>query len=68
MKFTYTRCRLNTTDSADDEHRGARNMYRIGINIYEKRIVPRVGYLQEKKKINLHITENTKYFHCNCNF
>ena len=36
MKFTYTRCRLNTTDSADDEHRGARNMYRIGINIYEK--------------------------------
>ena len=47
MKFTYTRCRLNTTDSADDEHRGARNMYRIGINIYEKRIVLQVGNLQE---------------------
>jgi len=30
---------VNTIDSPDDEHRGARNMYRIGTNIYEKRIV-----------------------------
>jgi hypothetical protein len=27
----------------------ARNMYRIAINIYEKRIVRQVGYLQELK-------------------
>jgi hypothetical protein len=23
---TYTRCSINTIDSSDDEHRGARNM------------------------------------------
>jgi hypothetical protein len=40
-------CHINTTDSPDDEHRGARNMYGIGINIYEKRTVHQVGYLQE---------------------
>jgi len=26
---TYTRCHINTTDSPDDEYRGARNMQRI---------------------------------------
>jgi len=40
-------CHINTIDSPDDEHRGARNMQRIGINIYEKRTVRQVGYLQE---------------------
>jgi len=25
-RVTYTRCRINTTDSPDDEHRGALNM------------------------------------------
>jgi len=25
-RMTYTRCRINTIDSPDDEHRGARNM------------------------------------------
>ena len=44
--MTYTRCHINTIDSPDDEHKGDRNMYRIGINIYEKRIVRQVGYLQ----------------------
>jgi hypothetical protein len=43
----YTRCHINTIDSPDDEHRGAQSMYRTGINIYEKRIVHQVGYLQE---------------------
>jgi len=47
----YTRCRINTTDSPDDEHRGARNIYRIGINIYEKRTVRQVGYLQELNRV-----------------
>jgi len=27
-RVTYTRCHINTIDSPDDEHRGARNMYR----------------------------------------
>jgi len=40
---TYIGCRINTIDSPDDEHRGARNMWRIGINIYEKRIVRQVS-------------------------
>ena len=35
------RLRVNTIGSPDDEHRGARNMYRNGINLYEKRIVYR---------------------------
>jgi len=47
---TLDRCHINTIDSPDDEHRGARNMYRIGINIYEKRIVPQIGYLQEMNR------------------
>jgi hypothetical protein len=32
-RVTYTRCRINTIDSFDDEHMGARNMQWIGINI-----------------------------------
>jgi hypothetical protein len=46
-RVTYTRYRINKIDSPDDEHRGAPNMWRIGINIEEKKIVPQVGYLQE---------------------
>jgi len=46
-RVTYTRCRIDTIDPPDDEHRGARNMYRIEININEKKIVRQVGYLQE---------------------
>jgi hypothetical protein len=46
-KVTYTRYRINTIDSPDDEYRGARNMYRIEINIYEKKNVHQVGYLWE---------------------
>ena len=38
---------INTIDSPDDEHKGARNMQKTGINIHEKRIVRQVGYLQE---------------------
>jgi len=28
-RLTYTRGRIDTIDSPDDEHMGARNMYRI---------------------------------------
>jgi hypothetical protein len=41
-KVTYTRCRINTIDSPDDEHRGARkhveNWNKYIINIYEKEL------------------------------
>ena len=52
-RVTYTRLRINTIDSTDDERRGARNMQRIVINIYEKRIVRQVGYLKESNQIFL---------------
>ena len=45
-RVTYTRCRIDTINSPDDEHMSARNMQRFGINTYEKRIVPQVGHLQ----------------------
>jgi hypothetical protein len=46
-RVTYTRCRITTINSPDDEHRGVRNMWWIGINIYVKSNVRQVGYLQE---------------------
>ena len=46
-RVTYTRCRINTIDSPDYEHKSARNMQRIGINIYKEGVVRQVGYLQE---------------------
>jgi len=52
--MTYIRCRIDIIDSPDDEHRGARNMQRIGINIYQKGTVCQVGYLQELKQ-NCHL-------------
>ena len=33
---TYARCRIDKTDSHDDEHTVARNMWSIEINIYRK--------------------------------
>jgi hypothetical protein len=45
--YDISHLRVNKIDSPDDEHRGARNMSRIGVNIYKKRIVRQVGYLQE---------------------
>jgi len=44
---TYTKCRIDTIDSSDDEQMSARNMKRFGINIYEERTVRQVGLLQE---------------------
>jgi len=36
-RVTYTRGRIDTMDSPDDEHLVARNMLRIGINKYKKK-------------------------------
>ena len=41
---TYTRGRIDTIDSLDDEHLVARNIYGIGIN-KKKIIVRHFGYL-----------------------
>ena len=49
-RVTYTRCRIDTIDSPDDELMGARNMQRSEININKKRIVRQVGYLQELRR------------------
>ena len=43
---TYTRCHIDTINSPDDGHMGARNMNRIEIHIHEKGIVLKGGYLQ----------------------
>jgi len=44
---TYNRCRIDTIDSPDDEHKVARNTYRIEIKKYIKGVVRQVGYLLE---------------------
>jgi len=46
---TYTRYRIDTIDSPDDEHMVARNMQSIKIT-YTERTVRQVGYLQEGLK------------------
>jgi hypothetical protein len=35
-RVTFTRCCIDTIDSPDDEHKVARNMYRIEINVYKR--------------------------------
>jgi hypothetical protein len=48
---TYTRYRIDTINSPDDEHMAARNMYRIEINIHE--IELRVKFLIYKNYATL---------------
>jgi len=43
---TYTRGRIDTIDSPDDQHLVARIMSRNGINKYKKNNLRHVGYLQ----------------------
>ena len=38
FRVTYTRYRIDTIESPDDEHLNARNMYRSEINIYKKKL------------------------------
>ena len=44
--MTYTTCRIDTINSADDGHMAAQNKQRIEINIHEKGTVGQAGYLQ----------------------
>jgi len=50
---TYSRGRIDTIDSPDDERLFARNVYRTGINKLRKRIVRQVGYLQRQHYVIL---------------
>jgi hypothetical protein len=57
-RVTYTRYRINTIDSPDDEHRGARNISRIRINIYEKELC--VKLVINKNLTEMHGQRNIK--------
>jgi len=59
-RVTYTRCRIVTISSPDDEHMSARNMQRFGINIYEKRIVRQVAHLQQLNQMLLNLMLQVK--------
>ena len=56
---TYTRCRIDTTDSPDDEHMSIRNMYRNAINIYEKKNCAS-SWVICKNLTNMHGQQNIK--------
>jgi hypothetical protein len=56
--LTYTRCHINIIDSSDDEHMGARNMYRFEINIYEKELC--VKLVIYKNWTEMHGQQNVK--------
>jgi len=49
---TYTRCRIDTTDSSDDEDLSARNMWRIKINIYEKELCVKSVIYKKSTEMN----------------
>ena len=52
-RVTYTRCRIDTINSPDDEHMAARNMKRIEINIHDKELcVKLVIYKDETVQFN----------------
>jgi hypothetical protein len=51
---TYTRGCIDTIDSPDDEHKVARNMWRIK-HIHRRRILPQFGHLPRSKKCSAKI-------------
>jgi len=57
-RVTYTRCRIDKINSADDEHMSARNMYRIEINIHEKELC--VQLVLYKDYTEMHGQQNIK--------
>ena len=56
--MTYTRCRIDTNDSPDDEHMVARNMLSIEINIYGKELC--VKLVIYKNYTKMHGQQNIK--------
>ena len=55
-RVTYTRGRIDTIESPDDEHLVARNMQRIGINKYTKKNCAS-GWLFTKKVIQRRVLQ-----------
>jgi len=56
-KVTYTRCRIDTIDSPDDEHMGARNMQRTEINIHETELCIKLVIYKNYTELHQRITE-----------
>ena len=54
----HTRCHIDTTDSPDDGHMAARNMWRIEINIHEKELC--VKLVVYKDYTEMHGQQNIK--------
>ena len=53
-RVTYTRCRIDTIDSLDDEHMGARNMYKTGIkHIRKKKCASSWLFVRTTERIHL---------------
>ena len=57
---TYTRCHIDKIHSPDNEHRGARNMYRSEINIYEKELCFKLVIYKDYTE--LHGQQNIKFW------
>jgi len=58
-RVTYARCRIDITDSPDDEHMVAQNMYSIEINTYGKEMCIRL--VSYKNYTELHGQQNIKH-------
>ena len=52
-RVTYTRCRIDTTDSPDDEHMFARNMQIIEINIQGKELCVKLVIYKNQAQPNI---------------
>ena len=56
-RVTNTRCRSNAINSPDEGHMAARNMYRIEINIHEKKLCVKLVICQDYSEM-LHGQQN----------
>jgi hypothetical protein len=55
---TYTRC-IDTINSPDDGHRGARNTWRIEIDIYEKELCVKLVIYKDVQKLCIYFKIGT---------
>jgi hypothetical protein len=60
-RVTCTIYRTSTTDSPDDEHRGARNMWRIRINICKEVIILNLFKTNSCTPFNTHLYSHLKH-------
>jgi hypothetical protein len=70
---TYTRYRIDTIESPDDEHLNARNMQRIEINIHKKELCAKLvikenyNLMHGQSNINISLTSTTWMNHLRLN-